>query len=67
MTLQEKLLNEIYYKLNKQQISHIIVNLITFKELAKEVGIPDDLTDYRFMGYKLYRSEDIEINKFIVG
>ena len=67
MNLQQRLMNEIYNATMKHCISHIITHPITFKKLLDEIGMPNNLTDYKFMGYKVYRSEDVEINKFIIG
>jgi hypothetical protein len=67
MNLQQQLTYEIQGALIEHRVSHIIMNPITFKKLLNEIGMADDLSNYRFMGFKIYRSEDIVINKFIVG
>ena len=67
MNLQQQLTYEIQGALIKHPVSHIIMNPITLKDLLNEVGMATNLVEYRFMGFKIYRSEDVVINKFIVG
>ena len=66
--LEQKLKQKIYsyYSLGKEP-NFIVMHPSTVKELLSKINIPNDLKKYKYMGYDIYRSEDIEINEFKIG
>ena len=66
--LETKLRQEIYsyYSFGKEP-KFIVMNPDTLKELIFKINIPDDLKSYKYMGYDVYRSEDVELNEFKIG
>ena len=59
-----------YRKVGREPIS-IIANPLTvqnlYLELLQTMNIPYPITEFKYRGAKIYRSMDIEENKFIIG
>jgi len=59
-----------YRKVGREPLS-IIANPITVQnlclELLQTMYLSNPITDFKYRGVKIYRSLDIEENKFIIG